>query len=1446
MAVLLCLLVVGGLFFFVHPVLGENSDLNNEISDVNAGTFLGALGKGFLNILIQFITWVALIFARVCIGLTIAFLRIFMQLAAYNNYIDSPVVVTGWYLVRDVANMFFVVALLAIAFGTIFGLEQYEWKKSLVKLVLAAIFINFSRLLLGLVIDASHIFTITFLDAVSGTAGGNLIQMLQIDKMRELAVGTNASDAIFQDDLQLDLLGAAALSVVFSLIAMLTVGAYLVVMALRIVILWVLIIVSPLAFVLSAIPATKQYAEEFWSELVKYIIVAPIMVFFLWLAFATLGSGNISNHLGVASGGIASDDVTGLLNLSKDPPKVSLLEISTWENMSSFIITIIFLLVGLERVQKVGTAGGSMVSGVVDFGKSAIKVASGYAAGRWAVGMAGKGAKHVAYKAPLIGGERWEQRAKAIGGFAGLQLQKFQGWRNDQAKSLGDGAKAMRDLKGSYERGEMSTEYGRNQLENLDVEHAKGKMSAEDYTRQRQAILEKDYAQAKENAKEKHGGALKRFAGYVGELLVETGGRKGKKAENWWDAYEAEKERVDRDYNTSSFAGGRAKYEARTRQEFYETLGEAKGKRRMEQYRRAMFERTKPMAQDYTQATEEEHHAKEEVARLDKAREVSETDYETAEQKVTTLKTEVEIAGKDPTLTRKAEAQKALAELNVSIDFEQKQTAFNQVSAQLQALGAKKQAAEVEKARLQGVMGDASASPKDKNEAQEKLAKVDGVLNNLNTSIPGKQTEQQTAQTELQTAQSARDADTGYLSKKQALENATTVAQTAENNLTAKSNELRAEMEKLSQITTPERKQEAAGHLAAATEKMKTAEAATNVRGPFGVAYQMVKVQQEEHFRTLQKERAEKELEQLFLGTKRGHEWHEQADMAEQGKLAAEEFIKELKNKSLTKAFTKAADEMGKTLKEAMKAGGTDIKEKMEEAARKNVFIRALRNSTFAKTSEEAKAFQQKTAEENAAAGFYDIPRFGKATISTAMQAMIAQRDKDFAGLESREGAAQAAAGVARILRKRRTEGEIDVHDQAALYSSIAYITKQAWTDDTIGEISALFSDLDAGKLTGDRKADVEGMKDIFVNQLGLIKRAADGKYKSVSNAENAAALQGLVAMGGDINMVRAHKKIAEVKDQLSSNKLSNENQTLIQNLSLTKDSSYEEVAKALLDNNKIFDQSGQALVSSYEAFSDAIDTMQQFLQEGSTAFKRAALDAKHMQNGGHLGFDRESGRYRLMTKLEAAQLMKSEAAKRSGMESLQFHSLGTVDNELGRLVKVEEEFMRSYLSGVTSAVAARSMLQRTVDQMVGYGTGEERKANDNGQTLIGGELEDIKKVFGSTQNFVRDNIMPMIRGQSEAFKYAVSRKGNVSTMDADAGIFKGAIKLENGQTVAGDTYSEFLQSLLQQETQLGLSDADKKAINDAIAVSRQKESRLRLDRKTGTRSAPSATEDVQ
>ena len=151
---------------------------------------------GIFNGLIRFFIWVMLILANLCIGLTVFFLRFFISIASYNNYIDVDVVKLGWIMVRDVANMFFVVALLVIAFGTILGLEGYEWKKNLVKLILMAILINFSNLIAQIIIDVAHVFTITFLNAISATAGGNLINMFKLDQITQM-VGADPSAGWF-------------------------------------------------------------------------------------------------------------------------------------------------------------------------------------------------------------------------------------------------------------------------------------------------------------------------------------------------------------------------------------------------------------------------------------------------------------------------------------------------------------------------------------------------------------------------------------------------------------------------------------------------------------------------------------------------------------------------------------------------------------------------------------------------------------------------------------------------------------------------------------------------------------------------------------------------------------------------------------------------------------------------------------------------------------------------------------------------------------------------------------------------------------------------------------------------------------------------------------------------------------------------------------------------
>ena len=95
----------------------------------------------FWDTVAEIIASFCLLIATLFMKLTIFVLTFIIQIAAYNGYLDSTAVNYGWVMVRDVTNMAFVVILLLIAFGTILGLEQYEWKKMMVKFVLAAILV---------------------------------------------------------------------------------------------------------------------------------------------------------------------------------------------------------------------------------------------------------------------------------------------------------------------------------------------------------------------------------------------------------------------------------------------------------------------------------------------------------------------------------------------------------------------------------------------------------------------------------------------------------------------------------------------------------------------------------------------------------------------------------------------------------------------------------------------------------------------------------------------------------------------------------------------------------------------------------------------------------------------------------------------------------------------------------------------------------------------------------------------------------------------------------------------------------------------------------------------------------------------------------------------------------------------------------------------------------
>lgn len=388
--------------------------------------------------LTQFFLWLA----SLGIQLAIFFLKFFILLAGYNGFINADIVKFGWSIVRDVANMFFIVILLIIAFGTILGLEQYEWKKSLPKLVFAAIFVNFSNVICQLIIDVSQVFTITFLNAVAGTAGGNLISIMKFDDVFTLMKTPPGAGT----DVQGDLVIGALFAMFFCFVAAAAVGSYMIVMLYRVVTLWCLIILSPLAFLFSILPSTKSYADEFWKEFINHVIAAPMMVFFLWLAFSTFGGGDIVQD------NIQAYNVLEGYKLDTDSDavgaqtSVTISRATSWLNLGNFAVAIGFLTMGIERVQKLGVRGGDYIQRGLDFAKNVFTIFAGVKlaqagarnTGQLAKSATGGLAKGVLNKFPGIGGDAMRRYGRSISGYTKKQYSRFNIVRDDAAVKSGD------------------------------------------------------------------------------------------------------------------------------------------------------------------------------------------------------------------------------------------------------------------------------------------------------------------------------------------------------------------------------------------------------------------------------------------------------------------------------------------------------------------------------------------------------------------------------------------------------------------------------------------------------------------------------------------------------------------------------------------------------------------------------------------------------------------------------------------------------------------------------------------------------------------------------------------------------------------------------------------------------------------------------------------------
>lgn len=222
-----------------------------------------------------------------------------------------PGILIGWTTLRDISNIIFIFALVFIGIATILGLQSYGWRSLMVRLIIAALLINFSLLIAKVVIDTSNLiaseaYAVIMQDAKPGDQISTIIT-----KQSWMISIFEASGPMDQTGIS-NVLGLTAnppadtywilawkslfLMILLAILTFIFFAATIMLIG-RFVILVFLMITSPIAFAAMILPQTRELSKEWWHSLFYQSLFAPAFLLMLWIAMMLMVG--LSQVLGV-------------------------------------------------------------------------------------------------------------------------------------------------------------------------------------------------------------------------------------------------------------------------------------------------------------------------------------------------------------------------------------------------------------------------------------------------------------------------------------------------------------------------------------------------------------------------------------------------------------------------------------------------------------------------------------------------------------------------------------------------------------------------------------------------------------------------------------------------------------------------------------------------------------------------------------------------------------------------------------------------------------------------------------------------------------------------------------------------------------------------------------------------------------------------------------------
>jgi len=279
------------------------------------------------------------------------------------SYTTNEIVAMGLDITKDFVNLFLVIFLVFIALSIALKVGDYAGKKVFAKLILIALLVNFAPVFVGLIVDAANIVMNFFLEGIGesvseiGTGvtsfGQGVIKIL-------FSFSGNLSE-------RAGLLMQAVTQIVVNLAMGLAFFLFAAIFLIRYVVIWVLTILSPLAFVFWILPATKKFWDMWWQQLIQWSIVGIPIAFFLYLAMNSFS--------------VLQQTFVGQLNM----PGIEATTVGWLDQVFPFFVIIVFLFLGFTVGLQTGAMGASAAIGLAK--------GAGLTGGKWLGKKTWRGAK---------------------------------------------------------------------------------------------------------------------------------------------------------------------------------------------------------------------------------------------------------------------------------------------------------------------------------------------------------------------------------------------------------------------------------------------------------------------------------------------------------------------------------------------------------------------------------------------------------------------------------------------------------------------------------------------------------------------------------------------------------------------------------------------------------------------------------------------------------------------------------------------------------------------------------------------------------------------------------------------------------------------------------------------------------------------------------------------